>query len=633
VSKANELFVNFIQEKYGNAVFSAVKHFCIVNREEIGERLCNSGTLSYIQVDDLRYRDAFISKAADGQIEFDLLIDPELSARIRYDGDYYETEPLGSLWLTVSCSAKIDDVGMKGFQIINTDEYSRSSFKRPLSGDLVPFIKKDDYNRVAEEILTRYLPQALETPCPVNIHELVKNMGLKLLNREITLDGSIFGQLYFSDSVGTFYNSTTREKYTEEISARTIVIDTSATSVYSFGSENITIAHECVHAALHREAFSFAKVLNKSLQVIQCQSDGSIRGEIDGDTLSWMERQANGIAPYLLMPSKTLLIKANELLSLYSSFPDYDPLIYTERIVREIAKFFGVTAYAARKRLIDLGFEDAIGCLNWIQEKHIFAPAYLFKKGSLKSNETYTVEFKDIFQNIIKSQRLLEGFATGKLVFVENHVCINDHKYCLSPFPGELVLTDYARRHLDECCLKFELSSLSGDTDHAISSSCYLCRDCGHGLHFRLDLSKENSADEKKQSAENFLAYSKEINDMRQFSILPLSEFLTKLLEYRGYEIKELSDESGISERELGRYLNGKIVQPNKRTLIAICHGLHLYEQISALVLERAGIKFIAGSKEDDAFEAVLCGMRENDIDEVNGFLIDLNFDPLSKDS
>jgi DNA-binding Xre family transcriptional regulator len=119
---------------------------------------------------------------------------------------------------------------------------------------------------------------------------------------------------------------------------------------------------------------------------------------------------------------------------------------------------------------------------------------------------------------------------------------------------------------------------------------------------------------------------------MMKLSGEPLSQLLSDLIAMRNIEIKELSDASGISERQIGRYTKGDFTHPTKRTLVALCHGLRLYPKVAEMVLKQGGFTLADGSKEDEAFEAVLIGMREEPIESVNRLLTRLGVGPLSEE-
>jgi len=94
-------------------------------------------------------------------------------------------------------------------------------------------------------------------------------------------------------------------------------------------------------------------------------------------------------------------------------------------------------------------FEGNIGAYNRVDGSYV--RPYRFKKGSLKSDETYSVSYNDVLDVLFQNSRIVEGLIYKNYVFVENHICISDYKYITKDIFGKLVLTEYARRHMDEC--------------------------------------------------------------------------------------------------------------------------------------------------------------------------------------
>ena len=102
------------------------------------------------------------------------------------------------------------------------------------------------------------------------------------------------------ESIKDFLLSGIRDAQVEvTVPANTILYDPACHFVYSYGSEEITIAHECVHYALHKKAFIFAKfITNGHISCISCVNGGTVSGiEETNENESFMESQANGIAP------------------------------------------------------------------------------------------------------------------------------------------------------------------------------------------------------------------------------------------------------------------------------------------------------------------------------------------------
>ena len=49
------------------------------------------------------------------------------------------------------------------------------------------------------------------------------------------------------------------------VKKNTIIVDTEAVSQRAINCRNMTIAHECIHACLHRKAFNFARTSSTSI--------------------------------------------------------------------------------------------------------------------------------------------------------------------------------------------------------------------------------------------------------------------------------------------------------------------------------------------------------------------------------
>jgi len=65
-----------------------------------------------------------------------------------------------------------------------------------IKNDLVPRISKAQFDDEATAFLSKYCPEALETPMAVPIKEIAKRkMGLTILERRLTEDFSILGQM------------------------------------------------------------------------------------------------------------------------------------------------------------------------------------------------------------------------------------------------------------------------------------------------------------------------------------------------------------------------------------------------------------------------------------------------------
>lgn len=79
----------------------------------------------------------------------------------------------------------------------------------------------------------------------------------------------------------------------------------------------------------------------------------------------------------------------------------------------------------------------------------------------LTDNQSFTISSADLFKAYCLNKDFRKAIDTGKFVYVEGHVCLDDEKYIIHS-EGRVKLTQYALSHMDECCLAFD--STDGST-------------------------------------------------------------------------------------------------------------------------------------------------------------------------
>lgn len=131
--------------------------------------------------------------------------------------------------------------------------------------------------------------------------------------------------------------------------------------------------------------------MNPDIQAISCAvvEDYKKKSNELEDELSWMEWQANALAPKILIPAKTGKEKLSEILNrLHRAYCGRLRDGYVmELAISEFADFFKVSTIAAKIRAVELGFEQAAGVFNFVDGKNY--PPFSFRKGSLKKGQTF----------------------------------------------------------------------------------------------------------------------------------------------------------------------------------------------------------------------------------------------------
>ena len=119
--------------------------------------------------------------------------------------------------------------------------------------DYVPHISKAEFDGEATRFLKQYCPEALETPMAVPIETIArKKMGLVVLERNLTEDLSILGQMCFTGGLAEIYDKAEDEYREIRVKAGTMIIDPDTEIKRNIGCKRNTISHECFHWDKHR---------------------------------------------------------------------------------------------------------------------------------------------------------------------------------------------------------------------------------------------------------------------------------------------------------------------------------------------------------------------------------------------
>lgn len=618
-------FLDYISDVYYDNFYWACKSYAIKDKERlILARLSSDISKVYeIDVEELSFKTVYIEDKGN-KILFDVAIEPRVSFHTYSARNKdHDVDELTLNWVQASCGASIEGENLRDFQIYGIDDFNKYKPHKPLNGNLVPIIYSNEYDKYAEELLRKYYPEALELDKNINPNELAKKMGLTVIHRSITKDGTIFGESFFKETEATFYDFASETFYKETIKPKTVVVDDAANTMLSLGSNAITIVHECLHFYLHEKAFEFARIYNKDLTYISCRSEGEEEGSSD-DMNKWMEIQANGIAPHVLMPKDKFKKATDNYIYIESLVADD----YWRAVIDDLARDFGVTRYAAKKRMLDLGYYQVGGVYNYVDDGYV--KDYFYKSDSLIEGETYAISRKDLNILINKSSELLGMLFGGGYVFVENHIVIDDEEYVIHSSDG-VRLTLYARKHLDECAIKFRVVSSSFNVKaKSFLAFCYLCRELIPCLTFELSLANNEKLESSEKLKKKRQYYNEAINEIRVGFITnkTFGSRLSFLMNYAGITQQDLEDESGVPIRMIRRYINDGVMPQSINNVIALSVALNLPPKISSSFITSSGLAI----PEDEYGTELLCvitTMYNCPIPYINKYLKSMGQRPL----
>lgn len=502
----------------------------------------------------------------------------------------------------------------------------------PLDDYLVPYTSTELLDAESSAILGAYYPEALESPCPIDGRLLAARMGLNVQCFYLDTDLDIRGQFYYE---GQQIAVLGRSKQTLKRSVKTNTIVVNLAECLDDNGEpsdirvNDTIVHECFHAYRHRLFYLGQRLYNKDFCCLSCNIAGQSEATVIGSSalqvlnfqpelaaeaadqmaerspLDWIEWQAHSITPRIRMPIQTFPGKAQELLERYADLPE--PQRFS-RVICELAVIYKVSRLMAKIRMIELGWEQAQGVLNYVNGH--YAEDYTVADSVLPKGETYTLDFKTALDLYANDKHFREILSQGWYPYVDGHFVLKSEKYLRSTKDG-LVLTDYAKSHMSECCLRFRLHRKK--QEHTYKEGV---------LH-------QESSDQSAVFAEYLSGHVEKEN------LYPAAQKIARLLKslpplagstlevhmiQRRISIGELTSRSGVSPRTISRLRNSSGYRTSKESAIAICIGLRLEPPLSRDWLSKLGVR-LAYSPEDILYDFILTNMYNRPISASNHLL------------
>ena len=612
-----------------------IRKFLIGDLETIaGKWLADEGNREHISTSRIRKPDAIeltgieyryaANIAADGDfLRFDAALLCSLELRKTVDGVVFRSD--FKQWLTSRCTVAIDERYL-------TMVYSSAAPGSPkqvkgleysVDNNLVPYIGKDALEGEAERFLADYCPEALETPMPVPIFEIVGNrMGLGIRLGGVLADRQgIIGQVCFSDmtvkqvcfqSGNVFENSAPRG---------TVVVDI-RTFKRNEGCVNNTLAHEAYHWYRHRIYGTIRDILHGE-QFIACRRTRKKRAAVaakkwtDEDRIEW---QANGVAPRILMSAKPFMTKVAELYEKYGYTGcknDRERNHALEMVITDLARFYIVSKQSAKIRMLDLGYTEAASVYNYEDYD------------SNRSDMVTEITTAEAFREYCENTDFRTALDSGKFRYVNGSFVIDHENYVRPDGLGEYKLTEYAKQHMDECALHFTNWRERPDTSATRQS----------GVAFRMDSSSmqertryEDGANYSIIDNAEALLMLRENFDTQYASHLAITQTFAEtaktLMERKKWNSVIFKEKTHLDDSMYSRLVNNSDRLPSLRTAVAICVGLGVDAITANKMLALAGHSF-GQSKEHQAFCYLFSALHGKSIDECNAFLESMSIAPL----
>ena len=161
---------------------------------------------------------------------------------------------------------------------------------------------------------------------------------------------------------------------------------------------------------------------------------------------------------------------------------------------------------------------------------------FAFERSRGNGNYTFVLSHRELFDEYCSNPDFRKLLDSGRYVFADGHVCLNDERYVRAAANG-LRLTVWANAHVDRCCLRFvSVYEPCGLSDYRFSC---LNGDEEYNRHY-IAFAEEDDALSAREKLEHMA---------RVLDALPgvFPEALSFLMEQTGVTEEALEERSGIS--------------------------------------------------------------------------------------
>lgn len=629
---ADRSFKEYVANHFYDELFAAIKEYIEANSDRLDLYSRVVSNIDAAELSDIDVKMVGVEDQPEMRILFDVVVEAEIE--VSETTRHYDESDLVTQWFDIRCTGNLDKK-LSDFEILNVASYNqKSKHNRPLSDSLVPILYKDQVEEAATAFLRKNYPKALKTPMALDVSELAREMGLTIKQRSITSDFSVFGQICFEACDIEVFDEETGETVTEHFDAKTILVDPKAYYLRNLGAVNNTIVHECVHWDRHRKAFKLEQLYNSEASQIRCLVVGGVKDSTVRSANDWMEWQANTLAPRIQMPLGTFKIKASEYIKQFRKERGTFELVdVMEPAIDALATFFCVSRQAAKIRMVDAGYEEAIGAFTFIDGRYV--PPHAFKKGSIGKNQTFSISVEDAAIIDFSNAELAEQISRGAYVFVDSHICLNKPKYVARQDDGGVCMTEYGRLHVDECCLAFDLTvKAKNKYGEEFYKECVLFRDVNSGMEFMTSFSKDINGNIMAE-ADAILNQDKEITEvLRTIEPMTFRDALAYLMTWVDITEEKLSEESLINGKKIQRMRNRADYPKDIESVVAVCIGMHLPPEVSRAMIGKSGFGFrFAENEAHILYNAFINKFFMYSVRDCNAFLVAKGLDPLAVDT
>lgn len=243
-----------------------------------------------------------------------------------------------------------------------------------------------------------------------------------------------------------------------------------------------------------------------------------------------------------------------------------------EAVIDAIANRFDISRASVQDEMLDNGYSAAAGAFNVANGK-ILSP-FRTSTGTFNSNYTYVIDIDNLINVLKTNEELRRCIHEGLYRYIDGHLLINNQKYYCENEAHQIRLSDYARTHIEECCIAFAIAPPSNIISPFKHTGCIMMMDLtGTRVVLRPQYTggiENSNIENQKKEFDAWVRRNAELKNKLTYSI---TDNLNILLSEANISQRELAKRLNKSESTISRYFTGT-KKPDAITLACICLAL-----------------------------------------------------------
>lgn len=629
-------FKSFLEDKYTYYLLEQVSRFVNKNHDGLGFHSINVLSICDQSVENLCIKSVRCSDMPGSYLKIEINLTAEIVTYGLGTKQYVADRKVR--WFTVSVIACLKS----GFEIINDKtnvaEFAPETWDKTTALDEfgVPYFYSSDLEEIADDFTDFYCAGAKYEDCKFPFAHVFEQLDVCVY--EADLPSGTMGRMYFKNEVvrvnRKIYPPEEIEENEIEVQPGTMLISSSSNFLGYDGNNTITKTHELVHWEHHQKFFKILSLISDSGSIVCNAEPKYYRTNMTPlqKAIWFSEWQACSIGMRIAMPQELFKNTMNRVFDATKDSMSGERLAdIVETTLRKVAELFGVSNYAVKQRAIQLGWDYAEGAFLFINGRY-HSPLF-FTKGTLGKNQTFLINTSEVERLRSLDSVFAELLNSGKFVSLGYVVCLKDEKYIrisndyeFDKTGSDYELTEYAKDHLDECCLIFNWHSKYGAPDEeGFYGRCYLCRDVCADNRVEYTFNKDFEFNQRKQEIAEQIkrykaAFAKEDEVLKDVCRMSFMNQLIYHMDRKHITVEDLEDRAHLSDKTIKKYRSGDS-KPELDNLMAIFIGLNLPETYCNEMLKARGLELNELELEHRVYRMLIREHSDGTIEQWNEIL------------